>query len=82
MIYSFVWLISLNMKISRPIHVAASDIISFFFFLWLSNLKKMGIPDHLTCLLRNLYAGFQMRKGVLHGCICHPAYLTYMWSTS
>ena len=46
-------------------------------------LKKMGIPDHLTCLLRNLYAGqeaivttghgttdwFQIRKGVRQGCI-------------
>ena len=46
----------------------------------------MGIPDHLTCLLRNLYAGqeatvstghgktdwFQIRKGVLHGCILSP----------
>ena len=46
-------------------------------------LKEMGIPDHLTCLLRNLYAGqeatvrtgygtidwFQIRKGVHQGCI-------------
>ena len=46
-------------------------------------LKKMGIPDHLTCLLRNLYAGqeetvrtghgttgwFQIGKGVRQGCI-------------
>ena len=45
-------------------------------------LKEMGIPDHLTCLLRNLYAGqeetvrtghgtdgFQIGKGVRHGCI-------------
>ena len=46
-------------------------------------LKKMEIPDHLTCLLRNLYAGqeatvrtgrvtadwFQIRKGVCQGCI-------------
>jgi len=64
-------------------------------------LKEMGIPDHLTCLLRNLYAGqeartghgttdwFQIGKGVCQGCIlsvkavyCHPAYLTYMQSTS
>ena len=59
-------------------------------------LKEMGIPDHLTCLLRNLYAGqeatvrtghgttdwFQVRKGVCQGCFCHPAYLTYMQSTS
>ena len=46
----------------------------------------MGIPDHLTCLLRNLYAGqeaavrtghgttdwFQIGKGVRHGCILSP----------
>ena len=58
-------------------------------------LKEMGIPDHLTCLLRNLYAGqeatvrtehgtdwFQIGKGVHQGCILSPAYLTYMQSTS
>ena len=56
----------------------------------------MGIPDHLTCLLRNLYAGqeatfrtghgttdwFQIGKGVHQGYILSPAYLTYMKSTS
>ena len=50
------------------------------------NLKEMGIPDHLTCLLRNLYAGqeatvrtrpgttdwFQIGKGVYQGCILSP----------
>ena len=59
-------------------------------------LKEMGIPDHLTCLLRNLYAGpeatvrtghgtmdwFQIGKGVHQGLYCHPAYLTSMQSTS
>ena len=59
-------------------------------------LKEMGIPDHLTCLLRNLYAGqeatirtghgttdwFQIGKGVCQGCILSPAYLTSMQSTS
>ena len=59
-------------------------------------LKEMGIPDHLICLLRNLYAGqeeivrtghgttdwFQIGKGVCQGCILSPAYLTYMQSTS
>ena len=49
-------------------------------------LKKMGIPDRLTCLLRNLYAGqeatvrtghrttdwFQIGKGVHQGCILSP----------
>ena len=60
-------------------------------------LKEMGTRDHLTCLLRNLYAGqeatvrtghgttdwFQIGKGVpLKAVYCHPAYLTYMQSTS
>ena len=59
-------------------------------------LKEMGIPDCLTCLLRNLYAGqeatvrtrheatdwFQIGKGVHQVVYCHPAYLTYMQSTS
>ena len=48
-------------------------------------LKEMGIADHLTCLLRNLYAGqeatvrteygadwFQIGKGVCQGCILSP----------
>ena len=49
-------------------------------------LKEIGIPDHLTCLLRNLYADqeatvrnehgttdwFQIRKGVCQGCILSP----------
>ena len=59
-------------------------------------LKDMGIPNHLTCLLRNQYAGqeatvrtehgttdwFQRGKGVRQVVYCHPAYLTYMQSTS
>ena len=53
---------------------------------WWKILKEMGIPDHLTCLLRNLYAGqeatvrtghgttdwFQIRKGVRQRCILSP----------
>ena len=56
----------------------------------------MGIPDHLTFLLRNLYAvqeaavrtghgttyWFQIGKGVRQGVYCHSAYLTYMQRTS
>ena len=59
-------------------------------------LKEMGIPDHLTCLLRNLYAGqeaivrtehgttdwFQIGTGVHQRCILSPNYLTSMQSTS
>ena len=59
-------------------------------------LKEMVIPDHLTYLLRNLYADqeatvraghgtmdwFQIGKGVLKAVYRHPPYLTYMQSTS
>ena len=59
-------------------------------------LKEMGIPDHLTCLLRNLYADqeatvrtrhgktawFPTGKGVCQAVYCHPAYLTCMLSMS
>ena len=59
-------------------------------------LKEMGIPDHLTGLLRNLYAGqeatvrtghettdwIQMGKEYIKAVYCHPAYLTYMQSAS
>ena len=52
-------------------------------------LQEMGLPDHLTCLLRNLYAGqeatvrtghgttdwFQIGKGVFQGCILSPCLL-------
>ena len=58
-------------------------------------LKEMGIPDHLTCLLRNLFAdqeatirtghetmdSFKIGKGVCQAVYCHPTYLTYMQST-
>ena len=63
-------------------------------------LQEMGIPDHLTCLWRNLYADqeatvktghgttdwFQIGKGIRQESQrvvnCHPAYSTYMQSTS
>ena len=54
-------------------------------------LKEMGIPDHLTCLLRNLYAGqgatvrtghgttdlFQIGKGIWQGCILSPCLFNF-----
>ena len=54
-------------------------------------LKKMGIPEHLTCLLRNLYAGqeatvrtghgktdwFQIGKGVRQDCILSPCLFNF-----
>ena len=59
-------------------------------------LREMGIPDHLTCLLRNLYTGweakvrtghgttdwFQIGKGVHQAVYCHLVYLTYIQSAS
>ena len=59
-------------------------------------LKEMGMLDHLTCLLRNLYADQEATVRTRHGTqtgskygkqyvkavYCHPAYLTYMQSTS
>ena len=63
--------------------------------LW-KTLQEMRISDHLTCLLRNLYAGqeatvrtghgttdwFQIGKEYVKAVYCHPAYLAYMQSTS
>ena len=71
-------------------------------FDWLNHnklwkiLKEMGIPDHLTCLLRNLYAGqeatvrtghrttdwFQIGKGVHQGCILSLCLFNLYASTS
>ena len=58
-------------------------------------LKEMGIPDHVTSLLRNLYAGQEAQlesdmeqltgsklgKEYIRAVYCHPAYLTHMQST-
>ena len=64
--------------------------------LW-TILKEIGIPEHLTCLLRNLYAGQEATVRTGHGTTghgsklgmeyvktvyCHPAYLSYMQRTS
>ena len=63
-------------------------------FLW-KILKHMGIPDHLTCILRNLYAGQEVTepdleqltssklgKEYVKAVYCHLAYLTSMQNTS
>ena len=72
--------ISVLLTMSKPLTVDQNK-------LW-EILKEMGIPDHLTCLLRNMYAGqeaivrtkhgtidwFQIGKGVCQGCILSPCY--------
>ena len=70
-------------------HAKASDFVEHN-KLWVI-LREMGIPDHPTCLLRNLYAGeettlrtrcgttdwFQIGKGVRQGCISSPC--LFIW---
>ena len=64
--------------------------------VWITKNSVKFWPDHLTCFLRNLYAGqeaivrtghrttdwLQIGKGVRQGWSCHPAYVTYMQNTS
>ena len=92
-IANFRWIIEKARKFQKNIYFCFIDYAKVFDCvdhnkLW-KILKEMWIRDHLTCLLRNLYAGqeatvstghetadcFQIGKGV-----CHPAYLTYMQS--
>ena len=86
------WIIEKAREFQKNIYFSFIDLYAIAFDcvdhkkLW-KILKKMGIPDHLTCLLRNLYAGqaakvrtghgttdwFQLRKGVCQGCILSPS---------
>ena len=75
-------------------HIKAFDCVDHN-TLW-KILKDRGIPDHLTCLLRNLYAGQEIRvrtgmeqlsgsklgKGYEKAVYYHPDYLTFMLNTS
>ena len=81
------WIIEKARKFQKNIHFCLTDYTKAFDCVdhnkpW-KILKEMGLPDHLTCLLRNLYAGqettvrtrhettdwFQIGKGVCQGCI-------------
>ena len=84
------WMIKVTREFQKNINFCFIDYAKVFDCvdhnkLW-QILKEMGIPDHLTCLLRNLYAGqgatvrtghgttdwFQIGKGVRQGCILSP----------
>ena len=82
------WIIEKAREFQKNIYFCFNDYVKDFDCvdhnkLW-KILQEMGIPDHLTCLLRNLYAGqeatvrtgtadwFQIRKGVCQGCILSP----------
>ena len=94
------WIIKKAREFQKNIYFCFIDYTKVFDYvdhnkLW-KILKEMGISDHFTCLLRNLYAHqeatartrhgtmvwFHIGKGVLKAVYCHPAYLTYMQSTS
>ena len=73
-------------KISTPALMTMSNSLTVWIMTNWKILQEMGIPDHLTCLLRNLYAGqeatirtghgttdwFQIGKGVYQGCLLSP----------
>ena len=85
---------------SRKTSTSASLTILKPLTVWITTkcgkFLEMGILDHLTCLLRNVYAGqeatvrtghgttdwFQIRKEYIKALYCHLAYLTYIQSTS
>ena len=80
-IVNICWIIEKAREFQKNIYFCFIDYVKDFVVhnkLW-KILKEMGIPDHLTCLLRNLYAGKEIDrtwnnrlvvwKGVLQGCI-------------
>ena len=94
------WIIKKAREFQKNIYFCFTDYTKAFdcmdhHKLW-NILKEMGIPDHLTCLLRNLYAGQEQQlelnveqwtgskfgKEYNKAVYCHAAYLTYMQSTS
>ena len=99
-IVNILWIIEKAREFKKNIYFCFVDYAKVFDCvnhntLW-KILKEVGIPDHLTCLLRNLYTGQEERlemdmekqtgsksgKEYVKAVNCHPAYLTYVQSTS
>ena len=92
------WIIEKAREFQKNIYFCFIDYAKAFYCVDHNKLQKilkdMGIPDHLTCLLRNLYAGQEaivrtvhrttdcskLGKEYVKAVYCHPAYLTYMQS--
>ena len=80
------WTINKAREFQKNIYFCFIDYAKAWITTNCRKFLKMGIPDHLTCLLRNLYAGqeatvrtghgttdwFQIRKGAHQGCILSP----------
>ena len=98
-IANILWIMEKGREFQKNIYFSFIDYVKAFDCvhhdkLW-KILEEMGIPDHLTCLLRNLYAGqeatvrtghgttdwFQIGKEYVKAVYCHLAYLTSMQST-
>ena len=94
------WTIEKEREFQKNIYFCFTDYAKAFDYvdhnkLW-KILKETGIPEHLTCLLRILYAGqeatvrtghgttdwFQIGKGVCQGCILSPCSFNFYASTS
>ena len=87
------WVIGKARKFQKNIYFCFSDYAKAFVWITTDCRKflEMGIPDHLTCLLRNLYAGqeatvrtehrtmdwFQVGNRVLQGCILSPCLFNF-----
>ena len=89
------WIMGKAREFQKNIYFCFTDYAKAFgcvnhYKLW-KILKEMGIPNHLTCLLRNLYAGqeatvrtghgatdwFQIGKGLCQGCILSPCLFNF-----
>ena len=99
-IASIRWIIEKARKFQKNIYICFIDYVNAFDCVDHNKLRKilreMGMPDHLTFVLRNLYTGqeatvrtghgttdwFQIEKEYSKTVYCHPAYLTYMQITS
>ena len=94
------WIIEKAREFQKNIYFCLIDYTKAFDcvdhnILW-KILKEMGIPDHLTCLLRNLmqvrkhqleldteqWTGSRSEKEYIKAVYCHPVYLTYMQYTA
>ena len=90
------WIIEKAKEFQKSAYFCFMDYAKTFDWVDHNKLPEMGIPDHLICLLRSLYAGkeatvrtvhgitdwFQMGKEYVKAVYCHPAYLTSVQSTS
>ena len=93
------WIIKKAREFSKKIYICFIDYTKDFDYVdhskWWKILQEMGLGDHPTFLLRNLYAGQEgtepdmeqwtgskLGKEYFKAVYCHPAYLTSMQSTS